>query len=450
MHRDEADDPYVSLDGQQEDEAEEREELEILPTDSLLVVARTEDALSQLDVYVYDDSQENLYIHHDLLLPAMPLCLEWLDFTPAPGEDNTRRQLGQAGNFIAVGTLDPEIEIWSLDIIDGLYPDAILGRSAADRAAAEAIVAPPPANGRKKPKRPKKPKPAKSDQFHIDSILSLSWNRTHRSLLASASADTTVKLWDLNRPGSAGALRSFDTHTDKVQAVEWNPAEPTVLASGGWDKVLRVYDSRNPGNTVGARVDSDLECLRWHSWSPAEILVSLESGLVQAFDTRKMSASLDAPAALWTLAAHDGSASTVDYSPLIPGFLVTGGVDGNVKLWSVDSTSASTKVSLVASRDLSVVRPSAMLSDALRAKSSRRPAVRTTLRPSPWRARRAACSCGTHQPTLACARPLGTGCVLWASIRPVDARTAVSLDCSTTARDRSRSPSRRIEAVVQF
>ena len=66
----------------QEDEELEREELEIMPTDNLLVVAKTEDDVSQLDIYVYDESEENLYVHHDLLLPAMPLCLEWLDFCP--------------------------------------------------------------------------------------------------------------------------------------------------------------------------------------------------------------------------------------------------------------------------------------------------------------------------------------------------------------------------------
>lgn len=41
----------------------------------------------------------------------MPLCLEWLDFCPGRTVGD-----GQRGNFVAVGTLDPEIEIWSLDV----------------------------------------------------------------------------------------------------------------------------------------------------------------------------------------------------------------------------------------------------------------------------------------------------------------------------------------------
>ena len=272
FHRDAADDPYVTMDGAAEDEDQEREELEIYPTDSLLVAARTEDDVSQLDVYVYDEAQENLYVHHDLLLPAMPLCLEWIDYTPAPGEADGREiEAGRPGNFIAVGTLDPEIEIWSLDVLEGLYPDAILG---APPAAPVAAPAPAPLKpGRKKPKKPKKAAPKPSASFHIDSVLALSWNRTHRSLIGSASADTTVKLWDMSRPGDQGALRSFDLHTDKVQALEWNQAEPTILLSGSWDHTVRVFDTRSPAAALGVTLECDVECVRWHSWASHEFFV---------------------------------------------------------------------------------------------------------------------------------------------------------------------------------
>ncbi|GAA5953983.1 hypothetical protein JCM3765_000714 [Sporobolomyces pararoseus] len=362
-------DPYVTLEAKQEDEDLEREELEILPTDNLIVAAKTQDDVSQLEIYVYDESEENLYVHHDLLLPAMPLCLEWLDF--CPGRTNEE---GQKGNFVAVGTLDPEIEIWSLDVVDGLYPDAILGPPPKDPNApipstssitdSTASLTVSDGGKKKKKKKPKKPKVVANPEYHVDSILSLSWNRSHRNLLASSSADKTIKLWDLNRPTSSPALRSFDSlHSDKVQSVVWNPKEPTVLLSGSWDGTVRVFDSRAPDSGVATKVDSDVECLRWDPWEPSNFLVSMENGLVQSFDSRMLGTSKGGAGgadvargkSLWTLAAHDGSVSSLDINSMVKGFMVTGGTDNMVKVWNLEDTKAGKRnISLVTARDLGV------------------------------------------------------------------------------------------------
>ncbi|GAA5888251.1 hypothetical protein JCM6882_000337 [Rhodosporidiobolus microsporus] len=368
-YADQGEDPYVTLEAKQEDEELEREELEIYPTDNLLVAAKTEDDVSQLEVYVYDEAQENLYVHHDLLLPAMPLCLEWLDFCPGRTGDDA----GAAkGNFVAVGTLDPEIEIWSLDVVDGLYPDAILGPPPKDpnaepepTPATSSITDSTPstdASGKKKKKKkPKKPKKVANAEYHVDSILSLSWNRSHRNFLASSSADKTIKIWDLARPTSSPAVRSFDQlHSDKVQSVVWNPVEPTAILSGAWDGTVRVTDVRaGAAASVGTKVDSDVECMRWDPWEPTNFVVSMENGTVQCFDSRMLSSSLTgagakAGKALWTLAAHDASVSSLDINPLVKGCFVTGGTDNLVKVWNVDEVNGKRNISLVTARDLGV------------------------------------------------------------------------------------------------
>lgn len=269
----------LTLNPIQDDEEQERQELEIYSTDNLLVTAKTEDEISQLEIYVYDESQENLYVHHDIMLPSFPLCLEWLDyppFNPKSQEDGMAVDSAPSkfGNYIAVGTFEPEIEIWSLDTVESLYPDMILGRP--DKTAAH--VPTPMGTGKKKRKKMKS-RPT-SSQYHVDAVLSLSWNKSHRNLLASASADKTVKLWDLNRDPtsndeSAGALRSFDVHKDKVQAVQWNSHEPTVLLTGSYDRTVRTFDSRSPASGVGAVVGADVEAVRWDPWESHGFYVGL-------------------------------------------------------------------------------------------------------------------------------------------------------------------------------
>ena len=57
-----------------------------------------------------------------MMLQAVPLCVEWVD-VPVGREAGK----GAGGNYVAVGTMDPTIEIFNLDVVDNMFPDAILG-----------------------------------------------------------------------------------------------------------------------------------------------------------------------------------------------------------------------------------------------------------------------------------------------------------------------------------
>ena len=99
-------DPYLSqLDKNVGGEDEEDiEDFNIRSTDNLILAGHVDGDSSTLEVYVYNDVEDALYVHHDILLQSFPLTLEWLSYDP----ENDKK-----GSLVAVGTMEPIIEVRS-------------------------------------------------------------------------------------------------------------------------------------------------------------------------------------------------------------------------------------------------------------------------------------------------------------------------------------------------
>jgi periodic tryptophan protein 1 len=333
-HDSNEEDPYITMKENEEDD-EDREELQILATDNMLLAAKVEDEVAHLEVYVYEDEADNLYVHHDIMLPAIPLCVEWLDLPV--GKSNLEKDA--RANFVAIGTFDPDIEIWDLDTIDCMYPNAILGQGGNENGAES--------KGGEKKKKRKKSKKA-NDIYHVDAVLAIAANRHHRNLLASSSADKTVKLWDLHTTKCA---KSYSHHTDKVCSIAWHPKESTVLLSGSYDRTVVAADMRAPDAKAPRwGVESDVESVRWDPHDPNLFYISTENGIIHYHDVRNAPLNPAASKPVWTLHAHDESVSSFDINPIIPGFMATGSTDRTVKLWNIQPSGPS----MVVSRNLEV------------------------------------------------------------------------------------------------
>ena len=243
---------------------------------------------------VYNDDEDALYVHHDLILPSYPMALEWLSFDPSESSSK--------GNLVAVGSMSPIIDVWDVDVIDCLEPAFSLGQ-----------------------KGSKKKKVARVG--HRDAVLSLAWNAGVGHLLASGSVDQSVLLWDL-RQGSVA--RTLKGHAEKVQALDWHPFESHVLLTGCCDEIARVYDC-NSGTCKSWKVQGEVEKVLWNRFNPFQFLVATEQGYVHMVDARQDGKHL------WTLSAHSEGINGISMSSQCPGLLLTGSSDKTVKVWDINN-----------------------------------------------------------------------------------------------------------------
>lgn len=430
----------VDDDEEDEEDEEDKEDVEILPTDAVVLVASTEEEFSNLEVHVYDEDNGSLYIHHEINLPAFPLCLAWMDCAPTPVDAST----GPVdGSFVAVGTFKAGIEIWNLDVLDVLEPTATLGGEESEELR---DVAMPQVSKRRKNKQA-----ALKPGSHQDAVMSLDWNSSHRNMLASGSADTTVKVWDIT---TQTCLYTMGHHSGKVQSVRWNPAETTVLASAAFDRTVVVLDGRSPDAFSKFALSADVESLTWAPHSPSTIVAATEDGVIAGFDVRMTGA-----APLFRFDAHTGAVSAISFSAHIPGMFATAGVDKTVKIWDL----ADNKPVCITSKDMNVVRLSCLMRLLLvrsqtnvvggaggadggrRASSSpcRSTATRRTC--SRWAARRARWRCGTRRRTRAWRGASGRArrAWRWPAARATSRRRSRTRSTSARSSHGRRRPSAR-------
>lgn len=82
-------------------------------------------------------------------------------------------------------------------------------------------------------------------KVHEREVNYLSFNSFNEWVLATASSDSTVALFDLRKLNAP--LHVLSSHEGEVFQVEWDPNHETVLASSGEDRRLMVWDLNRVG-----------------------------------------------------------------------------------------------------------------------------------------------------------------------------------------------------------
>ncbi|GAB6142073.1 hypothetical protein JCM14076_28020 [Methylosoma difficile] len=166
---------------------------------------------------------------------------------------------------------------------------------------------------------------------HGEEVRQCAWSPDGK-ILASVSSHNTVKLWDA---ASGGLRATLVGHQSRVSRCAWSP-DGTVLASASGDGTVKLWDATS--GSLRATLADHKARITYCAWSPnGTMLASAGSnGKIKLWDATN--GSLHAP-----LAGHDRWVSHCAWSPN-GRVLASASVDGSIKLW--DAASGGLRVTL--------------------------------------------------------------------------------------------------------
>ncbi|CAM9428366.1 unnamed protein product [Choristocarpus tenellus] len=168
---------------------------------------------------------------------------------------------------------------------------------------------------------------------HTREVSGVDWNLVSKDIFASASWDSTVRIWS---PRSQASLRVITDHAERggpsssVYGAIWAPHSPKLLLSFSGDGTARVLDTVNPQATA-VKLDhhQGQEVLSgdWDKYNPNLVSTGCAGHAIFTWDLRNPSRPLA------TLLGHTYAIRRIQCSPHATGVLASASYDMTVLLW---------------------------------------------------------------------------------------------------------------------
>ncbi|KAG0420499.1 Histone acetyltransferase type B subunit 2 [Dictyocoela roeselum] len=133
------------------------------------------------------------------------------------------------------------------------------------------------------------------ESAHASDIHSLTFNQKDQNLIATGSADGSVKIWDTR---NLKPLATLLQHKKAIMQLEWSPHYSSILASSSADRRVCIWDTSKVGQVANDEYPPELLFLHaghtnnvcdisWNPLEPFEIASVAEDNVLQIWQMSK-------------------------------------------------------------------------------------------------------------------------------------------------------------------
>jgi len=194
---------------------------------------------------------------------------------------------------------------------------------------------------------------------HLFHLSDAKWNPLHASKIATATLNTQVVLWDLQKRGSKFQV-AYDEHQRTVNRVCWAPQDACALLSGAQDGLVKLWDTRCPASaatfrdtSAGAPPGDTVRDVCFSPFMTDTFAAGMDSGAVKVWDLRHPQAPRH------RIAAHSNGAPvcTLSWHPTQRELLASGSNrDETVLVWDLTRLSEGSRFAVQTLGPVAVVR----------------------------------------------------------------------------------------------
>ena len=165
-----------------------------------------------------------------------------------------------------------------------------------------------------------------------DGCFDVAFSEKSDVVLAAATGDGSVRLFDMTRPGDR-PLAVLAGHTAETYSVDWNMHLKDLICSASWDKSVRVWDTAVGTSTLTAQHAGIAYEAKWNPRN-GKLLASVGGdGMLMIHEMGGSGRPVQ------TIPAHLNEVLCVDWNKCRDGIIATGSVDKQIRIWDMRNPS---------------------------------------------------------------------------------------------------------------